>query len=82
MVVYGSPPCFFKWTFDSFLHMRSAEILLTFPHPVILSENDLGVQSPSKCIVFWLYSHYQKVIGSVRLLTMKSLGITEMLVVA
>ena len=69
MVLYGSPPCFFTWTFDSFLHMRSAEILLTFPHPVILSENDLGVQSPPKRIVFWFYSHYQKVIGSVRLLT-------------
>ena len=35
-------------------------------HPVILSDNDWGVQSPPKCIVFnyRLHCHSQKVIGS------------------
>ena len=37
-------------------------------HPIILSENDWGVQSPSKRIVFRLHYHSQKVIGSLGLL--------------
>ena len=33
-------------------------------HPVMFSDDDWGVQSPPKCMVFRFHYHSQKVIGS------------------